>query len=334
MPGARCVFTLANGLPRDLIKGLHEYSHLWVIYEFHANTDKGVTRNGNCVKGKVRVPRLDGDAIGALATRTPHRPTPIGLSLGKIISVDVANGAVTLGGCDVVDGTPVLDLKPYVPFCDAVVGAVAPGWVNDGRPGLSLEETKEAQTEGGASLAVTEIVSSETADALVATAYLTSVKRRRDERLSKGVSTATSSSGTGGKGKGKHNETESWDGLTPDEVKKLKREFKKKRQAGLCFPDALYETPYEFLVFVKQVLKLDMRTHRERNAPRDEKKFDTYRVVLCDVEVEYCVTETERETIVTLRGAVAVSPLPAPGVTSGPERPRNTKGEPHSRTVL
>ena len=49
MPGARCVFTLANGLPRDLIKGLHEYSHLWVIYEFHANTDKGVTRNGNCV---------------------------------------------------------------------------------------------------------------------------------------------------------------------------------------------------------------------------------------------------------------------------------------------
>ncbi len=75
MPGAGWVFTLADGLPRDLIKGLHEYSHLWVIYEFHANTDKGVTRNGNCVKGKVRVPRLDGDAIGALATRTPHRPT-------------------------------------------------------------------------------------------------------------------------------------------------------------------------------------------------------------------------------------------------------------------
>ena len=124
VPSARCVFFLDGGLPRDLLSGLDRYSHCWVLYEFHANTNRRdtvtetddgeanravfsstTTRNGGAVKGKARVPRLDGAPVGALATRTPHRP-PIGLSLGSIIRVDTDTGAITLGGCDLVDGTP------------------------------------------------------------------------------------------------------------------------------------------------------------------------------------------------------------------------------------
>jgi tRNA (Thr-GGU) A37 N-methylase len=80
-------------------------------------------------KAKVHVPRLDGATVGALATRTPHRPLPIGLSIGRVVSVDVNAGTLTLAGADLVDGTPVIDLKPYVPFCDSIPTAFAPEWV-------------------------------------------------------------------------------------------------------------------------------------------------------------------------------------------------------------
>ena len=100
MPSARCTFTLAPGLPKDLLCGLDEYSHCWVIYVFHANTNLGSTRNGGTVKAKVHVPRLDGGSMGALATRTPHRPLPVGLSIGRVVAVDVAAGTVTLAGAD------------------------------------------------------------------------------------------------------------------------------------------------------------------------------------------------------------------------------------------
>lgn len=86
----------------------------------HRQTGKGF-------KGKIKPPRLNGERRGALATRTPHRPNPIGLSLCKVISVQ--DGCLVLGGADLVDGTPVLDIKPYVPFCEALPNARAPHWV-------------------------------------------------------------------------------------------------------------------------------------------------------------------------------------------------------------
>ena len=209
VPSARCVFFLDGGLPRDLLSGLDRYSHCWVLYEFHANTNRRdvsgravtentscTTRNGGAVKGKARVPRLDGAPVGALATRTPHRPTPIGLSLGSIVRVDTDTGAITLGGCDLVDGTPVLDIKPYVPFCDAVRDAVAPAWVRrgtreDGRDaskvcgekdekhGWSTDERRVTLDEPLEIAAVRFDASAETA---VAAAYLRSVKARRARR--------------------------------------------------------------------------------------------------------------------------------------------------------
>jgi tRNA (Thr-GGU) A37 N-methylase len=65
--------------------------------------------------------------MGVLATRSPHRPAPVGLSIARII--EVRGNKLVLGGADIVDGSPVLDIKPYVPFCDSVPGAVAPDWV-------------------------------------------------------------------------------------------------------------------------------------------------------------------------------------------------------------
>ncbi|KAF3339236.1 hypothetical protein FCM35_KLT16707 [Carex littledalei] len=81
------------------------------------------------IKAKVRVPRLKGGKMGVLATRSPHRPCPIGLSVAKIEAVD--GQAILLSGVDLVDGTPVLDIKPYLPYSDSVKGATVPSWVQE-----------------------------------------------------------------------------------------------------------------------------------------------------------------------------------------------------------
>lgn len=129
--GARAILCLRDDLQADITEGLSGYSHCWLLYIFHKNTDldKFLRDGGKQVKSKVHVPRLNGGKLGVYATRTPHRPCPIGLSVARIIKVDGRN--IVLGGCDVVDGTPILDLKPYVPFCDAVKDALAPPWVNN-----------------------------------------------------------------------------------------------------------------------------------------------------------------------------------------------------------
>lgn len=68
--------------------------------------------------------------MGVLATRSPHRPCPIGLSVARILAID--GSKLLLGGADVVDGSPVLDIKPYIPFADSVDGASTPRWVGTG----------------------------------------------------------------------------------------------------------------------------------------------------------------------------------------------------------
>jgi len=68
--------------------------------------------------------------MGVLATRSPHRPCPIGLSIAQILAID--GSKLLLGGADVVDGSPVLDIKPYIPFADSVDGASTPSWVGNG----------------------------------------------------------------------------------------------------------------------------------------------------------------------------------------------------------
>ena len=83
------------------------------------------------MKGKVQVPRLDGGKVGVLATRSPHRPNAIGLSSAKIESV--SDKVLVVSGLDLVDGSPVLDVKPYIPFCDVINSATTPAWVGKDR---------------------------------------------------------------------------------------------------------------------------------------------------------------------------------------------------------
>ncbi|KAK9055208.1 hypothetical protein SSX86_026290 [Deinandra increscens subsp. villosa] len=131
VPLARARLTFDAALvPPASLEGLEEYSHCWIIYVFHLNTDldklwKDPSRSK--LKAKVRVPRLKGEKMGLFATRSPHRPCPIGLTVAKVESVQ--GNSILLSGVDLVDGTPVLDVKPYLPYCDSIEGATVPHWV-------------------------------------------------------------------------------------------------------------------------------------------------------------------------------------------------------------
>lgn len=110
-------------LPRadfaDALADLERWSHIWVIYWFHQNSDW---------RPKVTPPR-SAEKRGLFATRSPHRPNPIGLSAVALERVEGCT--VHIRGADMIDGTPVLDLKPYVPYADALVSANS-GWLADG----------------------------------------------------------------------------------------------------------------------------------------------------------------------------------------------------------
>lgn len=125
---ARCKLQLSADVPAACLDGLTQYSHAWLLYVFHANTDLakclGPDRSG--VKARIAVPRLNGGRMGVLATRSPHRPVPIGLSVARVLAVE--GRTVLLGGADIVDGSPVLDIKPYVRYCDSIQARpAAPG---------------------------------------------------------------------------------------------------------------------------------------------------------------------------------------------------------------
>lgn len=95
--------------PEHSLEGLDEYSHMWILFHFHKN-------ESNHVRAKVAPPRLNGLRTGVFATRSPHRPSPIGLSLVKIEQIN--ERTIYFSGVDMVDATPVLDIKPYIPQYD------------------------------------------------------------------------------------------------------------------------------------------------------------------------------------------------------------------------
>jgi tRNA-Thr(GGU) m(6)t(6)A37 methyltransferase TsaA len=102
--------------------GLAGCSHLWLQFIFHANRATGF-------RPRVRPPRLGGNkTLGVFATRSPVRPNPIGLSVVKLDEVIVtgATAALAISGHDLLDGTPIVDIKPYVPYTDAIAEAVNP----------------------------------------------------------------------------------------------------------------------------------------------------------------------------------------------------------------
>jgi tRNA-Thr(GGU) m(6)t(6)A37 methyltransferase TsaA len=112
----------------DALRGLEGFSHIWLIWEFSANR-----RQTGHWQPTVRPPRLGGNAhMGVFATRSPFRPNPLGLSCVKISSVepDTSEGPVIyVTGADLMDGTPIYDIKPYIRYADARPEAVC-GYVD------------------------------------------------------------------------------------------------------------------------------------------------------------------------------------------------------------
>ncbi len=111
----------------DALRGLEGFSHIWLIWEFSANR---TTRDWQPV---VRPPRLGGNAhIGVFATRSPFRPNPLGLSCVEMDSIDITpdkGPVITVKGADLMDGTPIYDIKPYIRYADSRPHAVC-GYVD------------------------------------------------------------------------------------------------------------------------------------------------------------------------------------------------------------
>ena len=108
---ASIVFTPTYRNP-DALRGLEDFSHLWLIWVF----DRAIRESWSPT---VRPPRLGGNArMGVFATRSPFRPNPIALSCVKLEGIEqTAEGPVLrVRGADLVDGTPILDIKPYIPY--------------------------------------------------------------------------------------------------------------------------------------------------------------------------------------------------------------------------
>ena len=111
----------------DAVRGLDGFSHIWLIWEFSANRRTGW-------QPTVRPPRLGGNEhMGVFATRSPFRPNPLGLSCVELVCVGLADkeGPVLyVKGADLMDGTPIYDIKPYVKYADSRPHAVC-GYVDN-----------------------------------------------------------------------------------------------------------------------------------------------------------------------------------------------------------
>jgi tRNA (adenine37-N6)-methyltransferase len=112
VPSSRAFIQLT--IPMESLDGMDQYSHLWILFKFHANTNNPFNNQKN-PKTKVRPPRAN-QKVGQLATRSPHRPNPLGLSLVQMERLDLPNKRLYISALDLVHGTPVYDVKPCVPW--------------------------------------------------------------------------------------------------------------------------------------------------------------------------------------------------------------------------
>lgn len=118
VPASRSRITLTRNVSPEALEGLQEFSHVWITFQFHMNTNvlkesKAFT-GGATFNAKISLPVLKGGKVkklGVFSTRSPHRPNPIGVTLAQISSIDKMKRIVYLNACDLVEGTPVLDIK-------------------------------------------------------------------------------------------------------------------------------------------------------------------------------------------------------------------------------
>lgn len=128
----------------DFVRGLEEFSHVWLTFVFHHN----LGRNWHPT---VRPPRLGGNRrVGVFASRSPFRPNPLGLSAVELAEIryDRTGPVLVLRGTDLVDGTPILDIKPYLPYSDAIEGAT--GAFAEARPEpIEVRFSEQAEADLG-----------------------------------------------------------------------------------------------------------------------------------------------------------------------------------------
>jgi tRNA-Thr(GGU) m(6)t(6)A37 methyltransferase TsaA len=125
----------------ELVRDIEQFSHLWLLFVFHGTQAQGW-------KPLVRPPRLGGNKkTGVLTTRSTFRPNPIGMSVVKLDKVTTENKHTILhiSGLDLLDGTPIVDIKPYVPYSDAINNADA-GFAQE-QPQASLKVTFSEQAK-------------------------------------------------------------------------------------------------------------------------------------------------------------------------------------------
>ena len=106
-----------EGFKPEMLDGLEGFDYLWLIWGFSLNNPDASPAS------KVRPPRLGGnEKVVVYATRSPYRPNPIGLSSVRIAGINAAAGRIEVLGADLVDGTPVFDIKPYIEYADSHPG--------------------------------------------------------------------------------------------------------------------------------------------------------------------------------------------------------------------
>lgn len=124
VPEATAELEIVSHLQPELaLQGIEEFSHVWLIFGFHKNTN-------STYRPKVHPPRLEGKTIGVFATRSPHRPNSLGLSLVRLEKT--CGATLFLSGVDLIDGTPIYDIKPYIAQVESVPQARM-GWVDSAR---------------------------------------------------------------------------------------------------------------------------------------------------------------------------------------------------------
>ncbi|WP_020561259.1 tRNA (N6-threonylcarbamoyladenosine(37)-N6)-methyltransferase TrmO [Thiofilum flexile] len=118
---AKARINLLETFSLESVRGLQEFSHIWVIFRFHLTAEQGWHPT-------VRPPRLGGNQrVGVFATRSTFRPNALGLSVVSLSGIVECNGQVSLElrGADLLNGTPIIDIKPYIPYVDALPHAQA-----------------------------------------------------------------------------------------------------------------------------------------------------------------------------------------------------------------
>jgi len=121
------------------IRGLEDFSHLWIIFMFHR-------QHYHNAKPLVNPPRLGGKtSMGVFATRSPNRPNPVGMSAVELTSIEKTANEILIHikSGDFLDGTPVIDIKPYVPFVDSIATATS-SWASEAEPTIPVQWQMDA----------------------------------------------------------------------------------------------------------------------------------------------------------------------------------------------